>query len=167
MTSRTPALTHHNSCQMKTKHGCLTIANRLAKCHQLETLEQQIIYQQSTCVLWIMASKIVTMCSSKQKKRNEITTAQKVDRDSRYSKSLWAGHYGNWIPVGRRFSAPVQTSCEACLASHAMGTGFIPGVKKPGCGLSSAFMASSRVNFRVQEILIIEKIVRSVYHYEL
>jgi len=74
--------------------------------------------------------------------------------------------------VGRRFSAPVQTSCKAHLAAHAMGTGSILGVKQPGHGndhppLSSAFMASSRVNFTAQKMLIIEKIVRSVHHYGL
>jgi hypothetical protein len=75
--------TQHNSCQMKTKHGCFTTANMQAKCHQLETLQQQIICLQSTCVLWIMASKFVTMCSWKQKKRNVLTTtAQKVGWDS-------------------------------------------------------------------------------------
>jgi len=43
-------------------------------------------------------------------------------------------------------------SCKAHLASHAMRTGSIPEVKKPGRGLSSAFMDSSRVNFTAQNV---------------
>jgi hypothetical protein len=75
-------------------------------------------------------------------------------------------------PGGEEIFAPVQTSCEAHLAFHAMGTGSILDVKQPGHGtdhplLSSTFMASSRVNFTAQKMLIIEKIVRSVYHYGL
>jgi len=42
---------------------------------------------------------------------------------------------GDQIPVGVRFSAPVQTSSEACPASYTMGTGSFPGVKWPGHGI--------------------------------
>jgi hypothetical protein len=50
-------------------------------------------------------------------------------RCSQYSNWLWAGGSGDWIPVGARFSAPVQTSPGAYPASCTMGTGSFPGVK--------------------------------------
>jgi hypothetical protein len=54
---------------------------------------------------------------------------------SRYSDSLRAGLSGDRIPVGERFSAPVQTGSEAHPASYTMGTGSFPGVKRPGRGV--------------------------------
>ena len=41
------------------------------------------------------------------------------------------------MPVGERFSARVQTGCEAHLASYTMGTGSFPGVK---CGRGVALI---------------------------
>jgi len=46
---------------------------------------------------------------------------------------LRSGRSGDRIPVGARFSAPVQTGPGAHSASCAMGTGSFPGVK---CGRS-------------------------------
>ena len=40
------------------------------------------------------------------------------------------GRSGDWIPVGARFSAPVQTSPGAHPASCTMGTGSLPGGKE-------------------------------------
>jgi len=48
---------------------------------------------------------------------------------SRYSDLLQAGRSGDRIPVGPRFSAPVQTGPGAHPASGTMGTGSFPGVK--------------------------------------
>ena len=42
---------------------------------------------------------------------------------------------GDRIPVGARFSAPVQTVPGAHPASCTMGTGSFPGVKRPGRGV--------------------------------
>jgi len=60
------------------------------------------------------------------------------------------------MPVGAKFSAPVQTGPGAHPASYRMGTGSFPWVKRPGRGVdhlppSTAEVkergASSRVNF--------------------
>ena len=48
---------------------------------------------------------------------------------SRYSDCLRAGLSGDRIPVGARFSAPVQTGPEAHPPSCTMGTGSFPGVR--------------------------------------
>jgi hypothetical protein len=48
---------------------------------------------------------------------------------SRYSDWLWARRCGDRIPVGVRFSAPVQTGPGAHPASCTMGTGSFPGVE--------------------------------------
>jgi hypothetical protein len=49
-----------------------------------------------------------------------------------YIDSLRAGRSGDRIPVGGRFSAPVQTGPGAHPAFYAMGTGSLPGVKRLG-----------------------------------
>ena len=54
---------------------------------------------------------------------------------SRYSDWLRAERSGDRIPMGKRFSAPVQTGPGAHLASYTMGTGSFPGVKRTGRGI--------------------------------
>jgi hypothetical protein len=51
--------------------------------------------------------------------------------------SLRDGLSGDRIPVGARFSAPVQTGPGAYPASYTMGTGSFPGVKRPGVALNT------------------------------
>jgi len=51
--------------------------------------------------------------------------------------ALWTGQSGNRIPVGARFSAPVQTGPGAHPASCSMGTRSFPGVKS-GRGMTLA-----------------------------
>jgi len=86
----------------------------------------------------------------------------------RDSDLLRAGLSGDRIPMGARFSAPVQTGPRAHPASYAMGTGSLPGGKAAGAwrwpptpssaevegrvesytsALLWAFVACSRVNF--------------------
>ena len=92
---------------------------------------------------------------------------------SRYSDSLWSERSGDRIPVGVRFSAPVQTGPGVHPASYTMGTGSFLGVKWPGRGIDHplpssaefkervelyiysplAFLAWSRVNFYITVLL--------------
>ena len=53
----------------------------------------------------------------------------RAGQHSQYSDWLWAGRSGDRIPVGARFSTPVQTSPGAHPASCTMGTGSFLGVK--------------------------------------
>ena len=55
-------------------------------------------------------------------------------RYSTYGTPLRAGRSGDRIPVGARYSAPVQIGPEAHPASYTMGTGSFSGVKRPGRG---------------------------------
>ena len=59
------------------------------------------------------------------------------------------GH-GDRIPVGARFSAPVQTGPGAHPASCTMGTVSFPGVKRPGRGVDHPPPSSAEVGGRVE-----------------
>jgi hypothetical protein len=48
------------------------------------------------------------------------------------SVGIRGGRSRDRIPVGERYSAPVQTGPGAHPASCTMGTGSLPGVKRPG-----------------------------------
>jgi hypothetical protein len=48
--------------------------------------------------------------------------------------SLRAGQSVDRIPLGERFSVRVQAGPGPHPASHTMGTGSLPGVKRPGRG---------------------------------
>jgi hypothetical protein len=63
--------------------------------------------------------------------RNEVSWDSAVVIATRYRLN-GPGIESRW---GARFSAPVQTSPGAHPASHKMGTGSFPGVKRPGRGV--------------------------------
>jgi hypothetical protein len=65
---------------------------------------------------------------------------------SRYSDSLRVGLCGDRIPVGVRFSAPVQTDPGAHPPSCTMGTGPFPGVKRPERGVGHPPNLSPRLS---------------------
>jgi hypothetical protein len=58
-----------------------------------------------------------------------------VGWDSAVSTATHYGWSGDQIPVGARFSAPVQTSPVAHPASYTMGTTSFPGVEWQGHGV--------------------------------
>jgi hypothetical protein len=64
-----------------------------------------------------------------------------VGRDSSVgiATTLRAGRSGDRIPVGARFSTPVQTGPGAYPASCTMGTGSFSGIKRPGRGLTNHY----------------------------
>ena len=60
------------------------------------------------------------------------------------------GRSGDRIPMGTRFSTPVQTGPGAHRASYTMGTWSFPGVKRPGRGVDHPFPSSTEVKERVE-----------------
>ena len=66
------------------------------------------------------------------------------------SDSLRAGRSGDRIPVGARFSAPVQTGPGAHPAFYTRGTGSFPGAKWPGRGVDHPPPSSPEVKERVE-----------------
>ena len=58
--------------------------------------------------------------------------------------------YGGRIPVGARFSAPVQTDPGADPASYTMGTGSFLGVTWQGRGVDHPPHSSAEVKERVE-----------------
>jgi hypothetical protein len=68
---------------------------------------------------------------------------------SRCSESLRAERFGDRISVRARFSAPVQSSSRAHLASYTVGTRSVPLVKRPGLGVNHPFPFNTEVKERV------------------
>ena len=62
-----------------------------------------------------------------------------------HSDSLRARWSGDRIPVGERFSAPVQTGSGAHLASYTMSTVSFLGVNRPGRGVDHPLTYSAEV----------------------
>ena len=69
---------------------------------------------------------------------------------NRYSDSLQAGRSGDQILVGARSSAPVQTEAGSHPSFYTMGTGYSPGVKRPGSGVDHPRPSSAEVKKRVE-----------------
>ena len=67
----------------------------------------------------------------------------------RYSDSLRAGRSGDRIPVGGRYSPPIQTIPGAHTDSYTIGTGSFPEVKRPGRGIEHPPPSSAEVKERV------------------
>ena len=68
-------------------------------------------------------------------------------------KTKWGGDryitLEDRIPVEERYPAPVQTGLGAHPASCTMGTGSLPGVKRPGRGVDHPPPSSAQVKERV------------------
>jgi hypothetical protein len=67
-----------------------------------------------------------------------------------YSDSLQAGRSGDRIPVGVRFSAPIQSGPRVHPASYTTGTGSFPGVKQSGHVVDYQPPSSAEVKERVE-----------------
>ena len=75
-----------------------------------------------------------------------------MDWDSSVDVAIRYGLAGQGpeIPVGARFSSPIQTDPADYTASYAMGTCSFPGVKRPGRGADHPPPSSSEVKERVK-----------------
>jgi len=71
------------------------------------------------------------------------------------------------IPVGARFSAPVQSGPGVRPASYTMGTGSFPGVKQPRCGVDHASPSSVDVKERLELYLYSPLGLRGLFYGEL
>jgi len=69
---------------------------------------------------------------------------------SQYSALLQAGPSRDWIPVGERFSAPVQSGPGTHPVFCTPGIGSFPGVKRPGCGVDHPPTSKAKVKERVE-----------------
>ena len=90
-------------------------------------------------------------------KTGEYETDNRTLRHFRFSqrccfgfKFLRDGRSGDRIPVGARFSAPVQTGPGSYPASYTMGTGSFPGVMGPRHGADHPPTSSAEVKEREQ-----------------
>jgi hypothetical protein len=84
-------------------------------------------------------------CSSSQCLQTIVGWDSIVSTATRYE-----GRSGDRIPVGARFSTPVQTGTGAYPASCTMGTVSFPGVKRPGRGIDHPPPSSTKVKERVE-----------------
>jgi len=71
------------------------------------------------------------------------------DKSVGISDSLWAGWSGDRIPLGARFSAPVQTGPGAHPASYTMGNGPFPEIRRPRRWVHHPPPSSAKVKERV------------------
>jgi hypothetical protein len=67
-----------------------------------------------------------------------------------YSHLLRPGRSGDRIVVGARFSASIHTGPGSHPASYTMGTGFFPGVKRPGRDFDHPPTSSADIKERVE-----------------
>ena len=74
---------------------------------------------------------------------------QKCQQLSRYSDSVQTGRSGDRIPVGARFSAPVQTSPGAHPASYTTVTGSFREVQWLGRGVDHPPSSGAEVEERI------------------
>jgi len=87
-----------------------------------------------------------------------LTVECKVGRDS---DSLWPGRSGDEIPVGSRFSAPVQTGLGT--HSYTMGTGLFPEAKRPERGVNHPTLLRAKVK-EIEELYLYSPCAIMVYY---
>jgi hypothetical protein len=80
----------------------------------------------------------------------DIVTANKVRSETEsHSCGTWSVFSSNRIPVGARYSAPVQTGPGAYPASYTMGTGSFPRVKWPGRDVDHTPLSNAEVRIEL------------------
>jgi len=89
-------------------------------------------------------------CRRKIKLKFILKKCSGLGQHSWYSDSLWAGRSGDWIPVGARFSAPVQTVPGAHGLLYNGYLVSFPGVKWLGRGVDHPPPSSAKVKERVE-----------------
>ena len=107
------------------------------ECHSLgHSIFYQLVVKETHSVLEIGTQNFILgneNCLQDPALLNEQYTLLKwAGWHSHYSDWLWDGRSRDRIPVGVRFSAPVQTDSGAHPASCTMSTWFFPGVKSSG-----------------------------------
>jgi hypothetical protein len=95
---------------------------------------------------WIL--RIISVEDRSREDRN--TRFMEPGLHTRYSDSLRAGLSGDRIPVGAKFSAPVQTGRGPRPPSYTVGTGSFPGVKRPDRGVDHSPPSITEVKVRVE-----------------
>ena len=81
-----------------------------------------------------------TYCALRRGRDSLVGIATRYELDGPGIESRW----------GVRFSAPVQTGPGAHPASCTMGTGYLPGVKRPGRGVDHSPPSSAEFEGRVE-----------------
>ena len=108
------------------------------------------MYWRGTLIFSILETTCVWNDGRHEMNNNNNNNNRLIKKHGLCSDSLWAGRCRDRIPVGARFSAPVQAGCEAHPASYAMGTGSFPGVKRPGPGVGHPPPPSAEVKERLE-----------------
>jgi hypothetical protein len=81
---------------------------------------------------------------------SQLILTENTEINSRYNDLLRTARIGNRIPVGTRYSAPVQTGLETHHVSFTTGTESFSGVKRPRCGVNYPHPSSAEVKERVE-----------------
>ena len=123
-------LTFVSNARLRTQHinslYCVCIMNGMPKLNSSgafpslyeQPLECHILHAVS--VLEISAERISRYCSHSN---TQFTNVFRRHIQAGIAQSVRAGRSGDGIPVGARYSAPVQSGPEVHPASHTMGTG--------------------------------------------
>ena len=88
------------------------------------------------------------VCDLQPSKRSDVRPIWAVAPQKK--KLLPAGRFGDRIPVGATYSAPVHTGPGVHPASFTMSTGSLPEIKRPARGVDHPPPSSAEVKERVE-----------------
>jgi hypothetical protein len=110
--------------------------------------------QEPTAALWLRtvfsSHRHIHYVMNTSKLGNARETRWQGNREDYITRSFVISTSHHVIPVGARFSLPVQTGPGAHPTSCTMGTGSYPGVKRPGRGADHPSPSSAEVKERVE-----------------